>query len=433
MVLAFCIINFVIGLGVYRFHSPYLFHFLLLWIFFFPLILNFFYTIEEEDYYKVLTWTIYLSYVIAIWDFFRYGIGDKWLGVLIFCVVGLIGYYLLLSVVRGTSFIDSLKYMTGNVGFLISLTFIVKKDCNIKSLFILIRIIVYFELLLSLVQPYTDLLNFHAALDGDDVMTSMVNGTFIRNNVFVEIITPLVMLLVYYDYQTSQKFSLGDIIIVLVTLYVVYDSGVRTALVAVIPILLYVFYVLLGFIFKTKRGRIFAMLFFGLCVYSVYYLVNNIAEQTGVTYTKNATDSSERQAVLLSMFNDSDFAEDQTTLGLSFVVLSTLPENPILGSGKLFQGKGYGGFISKDEGNITDATLAIYLSETGLIGIVLLSFIYYVLLNKIGVDNNLSRLIFIYLLLVTIVDSGLFFIGNVMLLFISMKMFQINKFRMRCI
>lgn len=433
MVLAFCIINFVIGLGVYRFHSPYLFHFLLLWIFFFPLIINLFYTINEQDYYKVLTWTVYLSFAIAVLDFYRYGIADKWQGLLFICVIGLIGYYVLLSFVRGVSLIDSAKYMIGNVGFLISLTFVLNKNCKINSLFKFIRIIVYFELLLSLVQPYTDLLNFQAALDGDDVMTSMVNGTFIRNNVFVEIITPLVMLLVYYDYQTSQKFSLGDIIIVLVTLYVVYDSGVRTALVAVIPILLYVFYVLLGFIFKTKRGRIFAMLFFGLCVYSVYYLVNNIAEQTGVTYTKNATDSSERQAVLLSMFNDSDFAEDQTTLGLSFVVLSTLPENPILGSGKLFQGKGYGGFISKDEGNITDATLAIYLSETGLIGIVLLSFIYYVLLNKIGVDNNLSRLIFIYLLLVTIVDSGLFFIGNVMLLFISMKMFQINKFRMRCI
>lgn len=430
MVLAFCIINFVIGLGVYRFHSPYLFHFLLLWIFFFPLIINLFYTINEQDYYKVLTWTVYLSFAIAVLDFYRYGIADKWQGLLFICVIGLIGYYVLLSFVRGVSLIDSAKYMIGNVGFLISLTFVLNKNCKINSLFKFIRIIVYFELLLSLVQPYTDLLNFQAALDGDDVMTSMVNGSFIRNNIFVEIITPLVMLLVYYDYQKSHKilsYGILDVLVVVVTLYVVYDSGVRTALVAVVPILLYVFYVLLGFIFKTKRGRVFAMLFFSLCVYSVYYLVNNIAEQTGVTYTKNATDSSERQAVLLSMLNDSDFAEDQTTLGLSFVVLSTLPENPIVGSGKLFQGKGYGGFISKDEGNVTDATLAIYLCETGLIGIFLLFFIYYIVLNKIGGYNNLSCLIFIYLLLVTIVDPGLFFIGNVMVLFVSIKLFLSNS------
>lgn len=414
-------------MGVYFFYSQYLFHFLLLWICFSPLILNIVYTIEEDEYYKILAWTTYLSYVIAILEYGRNKVRNKWQGVLIISILSLISYYILLSIFRGTSMMDSLKYMIGNVGFLISLTFITNKKCKIHSLISLIRKIVIFELVLSLLQPYTDLLNFHAALHGDDVMTSMVNGTFIRNNVFVEFIIPLVMLLVYYDYQISQKIMPNDILIVLITLYVVYDSGVRTALVAILPVIIYVFYVLLGFIFKTKKSRMFAMLFFCICMCSVYFFVNNMAEQTGVTYTKDATDSSERQAVLLSMINDSDFAEDQTTLGLSFVVLSTLSENPIIGSGKLFQGNGYGGFISKDEGNITDATLAIYLCETGLIGIILLSFIYYVLLKKIGGDNNLSRLIFIYLLLVTIVDSGLFFIGNIILLFISIKMFQIKN------
>lgn len=426
MVLAFCILLFMVGLGVYAFRCQYLFHFFILWFCFFPLILNCVYTLDEEEYYKILTWAVYLSYVIAIREFCRNGIKEKWQRRLIISIVLLLFYYVSLSFLRGTSFVDSLKYMIGNVGFLISLSYILNKSCDVRTLFSLIRKIVLFEIILALFQPYTDLLNFQAALKEDDVMTSMVNGTFIRNNVYVEFITPLIMLLVYYDYKRSSKYLFHDFFIIVIALYEIYNSGVRTALVAVIPIFVYVFYLLLGFRFKTRKGRVFVMFFFGICIYSVYSFVNNIAEQTGVTYTKNATDSSERQAVLLSMFNDPDFAENQTTLGLSFVVLSTFPENPIIGSGKLLQGKGYGDFISKDEGNITDATLAIFLCESGVIGVIFLSFIYFIILNKLGSKGGLPSLIFWYLLLITIVDPGLFFFGNVLLVFIALKIYRNN-------
>ena len=227
------------------------------------------------------------------------------------------------------------------------------------------------------------------------------------------------MILVYYDYKQNQNISPQSVIIVLLLFYITYNSGVRTALVAVIPIIIYVFYSILGYRFKTKKGRILAMLFFGFCIFTVYSFFQSLAEETGITYTKNATDSSERQAVLLSMLNDADFAENQTTLGLSFVVLSSFPENPLLGSGKLFQGNGYGDFINMNEGNVTDATLAIFLCETGLLGILLLSFVYYIILTKIGLSHPFPKLVFIYLLIITIADPGVFFMGNMLLLYIS--------------
>lgn len=426
MVLAYCLLLFVLGFWVYRSYTQYLFHYFLVWICFFPLVFNFFYTIETDEYYKILTWAIYLSYAIAILDILRYGIKDKWIQRVLLIVVSLVAYYSALSFFRGTDLIASVKYITGNLGFLVSLSIIGNKECEIISLLKLIRFIVFFEILLAFFQPYTDFLNFHAALNGDDVMTAMVNGTFIRNNVFIEFLTPLVMLLVYFDYKQTQKILPHTVIIVLLLLYETYNSGVRTALVAVIPIIVYVFYCLLGYRIKTKKGRILAMIFFGFCIITVYSFVQSLAEETGITYTDNATDSSERQAVLLSILNDADFAEDQTTLGLSFVVLSSFSENPLLGPGKLFQGNGYGDYINMNEGNVTDATLAIFLCETGVVGFLLLLFIYYVILNKIGLSHPFPKLVFIYLFIVTIADPGIFFLGNILLLFISITLVNAN-------
>ena len=424
MTLAFCLILFVLGLGFYRFRCQYLMHFLLLWFCFGPIFCNLFHTIEQEEYYNILSWAIYLGYAIVLIDFMRFGINEKWQGIFVICVVGLIFYYVSLSFIRGTSFIDSAKYITGNVGFLLPLLFILFKDCDIPSLVRLVRIIVYIEFLLALMQPFTDLLNFHAALNGDDAMTSMVNGTFVRNNVFVEFLVPLVMFLIGYDYQESQKLTPKSIIVIITSLFVVYNSGVRTALVAIVPLLIYAFYSFLGHIFKSKRGRVFAMLLFGSCMYSIYSFIQNMAEETGVTYSRNATDSSERQAVMLSMLNDAEFAEEQTTLGLSYVVLYTFSDNPILGPGKLLQGNGYGDFINKEAGNLTDATLAIYLCETGVIGFAVLLFVFYIILNKIGSPHPLPKLIFLYLFIITVSDPGVFFMGNMLILFMAIKFYN---------
>lgn len=421
MVLLYCIILFIIGLWIYRSYPQYILHYVLLWICFAPWIINLGYSIEEEDYWNILTWAVYLSYAIAITDIARNKVKDKWIKKIFFLMSCLVLVYSMLSFFRGTSFISSLKYIVGNTGFLVSLSVIYLKQSELKSLIKLIRAIVYFELALAFIQPFTDLLNYEAVLSGDDVMTSIVNGSFIRNNVFIEFLTPLVMLLVYVDYQRHKKVLLRSVVVILFLLYETYNTGVRTALVAILPIIIYMFYHLLGFFFKTPKSRILAMLLFGLSMYSLYSFVNNMAANTGVTYTQNATDSSERQTVLLSMLNDSDFAENQTTLGLSFIVLSTLPENPLLGPGYLFQGNGYGNFINMEEGNVTDATLAIFICETGLLGLILLLIVYYVILCKMSIPNLLTLLIFIYLFIISIADSGVFFMGNMLVLFIAKK------------
>lgn len=418
MAVVYSIILFLVGFIVYRYNKRYLYHYLLLWTCFGPILLNVFYTIQTE-YYNILTWIIYLGYIIAFDIVVTSGFGNKWTKKVFFLISILVIYYTFLSFIRNTNLIFSLKYITGHVAFLFPLCYICLFKCDVRSLVKLIRIIVFIEFFLALFQPYTDLLNFHAALHGDGVMTAFVNGTFIRNNVFIEFITPLVMILVYYEYKIRNKISLGSIFLIIVGLYLTYNTGVRTAIVAIIPIALICFYYRLGSIYKTKRGRILALLFFFFIIYSGYYYINQLADETGVTYTKNATDSSERQAVLLSMLNDDDFAEQQTTLGLSFVVLSTFKENPLIGSGKLLQGKGYGGFINIDAGNETDATLAIFLCETGIIGIVLLIMIYLLIIRRHGNGFILTKLIFLYLLIVTISDPGIFFIGNMLTLFIS--------------
>lgn len=425
MVLIFSIILYVVGLWIYRTHEKYLLHYILLWLCFGPIVINFFYTITDE-YYNVLTWTIYLSYTIAFIDLFRTSI-DKWIKIVLLSVILLVIYYVGLSFIRGTSSISSLRYITGYVGFSFSLCMIIRKKCAAASLLKLIRLIVCVEIFLAFFQPYTDWLNFHAALHGDDVMTSMVNGTFVRNNIFIEFLTPLVMILLYFDYQKRKRISLNGLFIGLMALWLTYNSGVRTALVAVIPFILFAVFILLKKKYTKRSSILLIMTCYGVILYTGYVIVQQIAQETGVTYTKKAEDSSQRQAVLLSMLNDDDFAENQTTLGLSFVVLSTFPENPIIGPGKLHQGKGYGDYISREAGNETDATLAVFLCEVGLIGLFVWFWIYYVILMKIGKGCLLPKLIFFYLLIVTIADPGLFFIGNTFLLFISIKLNSIEK------
>lgn len=422
MILAYCIFLFCYGLWIYRFHCHYLIHYFILWFCFGPIFINAIYTIEQEDYYNILTWSIYLSYAVAFIEIIKNGfIKDKWIRIIFIIVVLLNLYYVTISAFRGVSIIDAIKYISGYTGFLVSLCIIMQNETRIQSLSKFVYFIVIIEMMLALLQPYTDILNFHAALHGDDVMKVMVNGTFVRNNVFIEFITPMVMFVLYYDYCKYQKIRTLMWILLFVSLYTTYNSGVRTVLVAIIPVLLYAIYKILGKVYEKKITRFAAMAIYCIIIYSCYVLVQSIAQENGVTYTKNAEDSSQRQAVLLSMLNDNDFAEKQTTLGLSVEVLSTLPNNPLWGSGMLFQGDGYGGYISRKFGNETDATLAIFLCETGIIGIVLWGIIYYILLAKINAGNTLPKLIFIYLLIVTLIDPGLFFIANVLTLFISIK------------
>ena len=422
MVLFFSIVLFVTGLSIYIAKEELFLHYLLIWICFGPVFINLFYTIEDE-YYNILTWIIYLSYVVAFIEIVREkGIKDKWNKNIFLLVIVLNVYYVLISVLRGVSILDSIRYISGYTGFLVSLSIIIKNKTKFSSLLKLMKIIIVIELILALIQPYTDLLNFHAALHGDDVMTAMVNGTFVRNNVFVEFITPIVMIVFYFDYLKYKKIRPLMWVLLLVTLYITYNSGVRTVLVAIIPILVYSIYMFLEKVYKKKSTRIMVMILYGVVLYSCYVFVQNLAQENGVTYTKYAQDSSQRQAVLLSMLNDDDFAEKQTTLGYTITVLSTFPDNPIFGSGLLFQGDGYGGYISRKFGNETDATLAIFLCETGLIGLVIWVFIYYIILSKLNHKNILPKMIFVYLLIVTILDPGLFFIANVLLLFISIKM-----------
>ena len=425
MAISFCILLLIIGLWVYLDYRKYIYHYFLLWICFGPVVVSFFYTLNDE-YWQIQTWTVYLSYAIVLIDIVKHGgIKDKWARQAVVLVLTFILYYIILSLLRGAEILKAVRYIVGHFGFLVSLCIISQNPVNSNSLVKLIRAIVFTEILLALVQPYFSFLNYQSTMQ-DEAMTTMVNGTFIRNNVFIEFLTPLVMLLVYYDYIHKKRGLWMDYLLVLLTLFLTYNSGVRTVFLAILPVIFVVIYRLLSLRFKTTRGKILATIIICLSSYTIYGMAQSLAEDRGITYTKNAEDSSDRQAVLLSILNDPEFAENQTTLGFTIIVLSTFPDNPIWGPGNMFKGNGYD-FIKRESGDETDATLAILLCEVGLVGMLLLAIIYYFIISKIGHNEQITRMIFFYLLIVTIADPGLIYFGNMLVLFISMKISFVEK------
>jgi hypothetical protein len=172
-------------------------------------------------------------------------------------------------------------------------------------------------------------------------------------------------------------------------------------------------FLLVYFIYKDKVNKT-SLLASGLILAAVliwgskYWLSN-----ADVTYDSEVTSAAQRQNVLASIFLQEGYLNEQTTMYYTVYVLSYFPDSPIIGPGLLFQSpKGYGGVVSVEEANLTDCTLALRICETGLIGVLLFFLIYYNVLRKLCGNTKGARLVFYYMLIVTITDPGIFFLGN---------------------
>lgn len=408
-----------IGVFLYiKTKGKYIYHYILFWLVFAPPLFNVVANETQAEYHAILAWINYLGYIIYIIRLFRGELVSKIEKRVLMCIGIMILYACILSFVQNVSLVLKIKYIVSNFGFILYLTSFNQILIPKTSLLKLLRCILYIEIVLGLLQPFSNIFNFSTALEGDGVMTTYVNGTFVRNNIFIEFLTPLAILLIYEECIRKGKFTNWCAFISCIVLYLTFNTGVRTALIAIVPVILIVFYQAINVKIQKKTDRLLFVMLFLFALFTGFNLLNNVANNIGTTYTQNATSSLERQNVLASIINDENFASEQTTLKLSYDVLEYFSKSPITGPGLLFKGNGYAGYISMEAGNVTDATLAIYVCETGILGVIFFIYLYMMILRR---GTRCTNLIFLYLLIVTIADPGLFFAGNVLLIFLSMK------------
>lgn len=407
----------VLGLLLFIFKDKTYFYYVLTWLFFFPFLVNFGFKLQTDTYYNLLAWCNYynsLVFVILVYKNNKRTSVDRWIWAILCIMLLLFVYSVFLAKVRNTGVVENVKYMYSNfsnIFFLINI-FLIKPSLR------KIRICAYYTFVIELIVAFFQMFGFFkysVAEDEGMANLSIVTGTFIRNNIFAEVLTILFLFLLYFQIKSSNKITTKYWIFSMIVFYLVYESGIRTALLAFILAFgcMYFFRPVKLRYMKTKIA-IFAV----LLMFSFNSNVKSILSG-GMTYDSQVTSSAERQANLLNIFRDKDYLSENTTIYYSIFVLSYFDENPILGPGLLYSNgeAGYGNLVNTRSGNLTDATLAIFICETGLVGLLLFFTIYFLLLFKINEKRKGGFILFFYLILITITDPGLFFLANTCMFF----------------
>lgn len=407
----------VVGLLLFMYKEKTYCFYVMFWLFFFPFVVNLGFKLQTDTYYNILAWCNYynsLVFLFLVCHNLKKPTVNKWIWGLLAIIVLLFAYSAFLAKVRNTDYVENIKYMYSNfsnVFFLINLFLLKPSLAKIRKwaycIFVIELIIAFFQML--------GFFQYSVRQDEGMANLSIITGTFIRNNIFAEVLTILFLFLLYFQIKINEKITKKYWAFTILVFYLVYESGIRTALLAFVLAFgcLYFFRPTKLPYLKTKLA-LFAFLLM-LCFNSN---VKSILSGE-MTYDSQVTSSADRQANLLNIFRDKDYLSENTTIYYSIFVLSYFEENPVLGPGLLYSNceSGYGNLVNTKSGNLTDATLAIYCCETGIIGIALFLALYYVLLFKINENRKGALILFLYLFLITITDPGLFFLPNTCLFY----------------
>lgn len=408
---------FLIGCFLYyKDRGKYLLHFLFFWIAFCPSIYAFVEPMTDEVYWQILSWATKLAY-LAMLDTLvinrsKYIMPQRKI-VILFCVA--LVYVLLLIAIRPVPFMLYLKYGLECYLIISGAALLTTRQPDVKSLYILLRYVFFFEVLLGLLQIRIPLLNYKCSFENADLanIEHVIGGTFLGNNTYIEFLTCLAILVIYIEYKSRNKLSIPTLFSMIGVVFLTYISGVRTPLIAItIPLA----YTLLFYLKKKakKKGIIYIVAGCLVCFF-LYDTTKKYISNSSVTYTKDATSATERQAILISLLLDNTYLVQHTTFALSYSVICDLPGNLIIGPGYFFT-KGYEGYSYIDESCTTDATLALFLGEFGLIGLVIIGGLFYILLVQINKKRGGAMILFYYLLVVTITDNGVFAFINLLCL-----------------
>ena len=403
--LVFSGVLIIIGLLLYfSKYKGYILHYLLFWVCFAPLLYHLFIGFGEEiEYFEMIQWAKYLGLFIFIISVFK-NRGEQF-SILYLLLAIVFVYALFLGLIRGTSIFSSVKFVFGSFFELMVFMGIYNTPIKRKSLLRFIRLILWIEIVCVFIEALT---GFSFYPQPDDIRVR-ITGSFYNSNLCAEFLSVLLFVIIYLDAKKEGRISAKNWVLFIIISIIVFYSGIRMALLC---------HALIGFLFvysiykdRVNKRTLIAS---GVIIAGVIFIASKYwLSNADVTYDSEVTSAAQRQNVLASVFLQEGYLNEQTTMYYTVFVLSYFPDNPIFGPGLLFQSPaGYGGVVSVEEANLTDCTLALRICETGLIGVLLFFLIYYNVLRKLCGNSKGARLVFYFMLIVTITDPGIFFLGN---------------------
>lgn len=244
---------------------------------------------------------------------------------------------------------------------------------------------------------------FSFADEYNDVGTVNAPGTLNRFNGFASHVSLLLLCYTTIVFARKQKkkplLSWG---LIGVAYIMVLISGAKAQFMAINISLLFLIYM-----FHFKKNKVVFIIGMGILAVSFVY----VSKQVNIN-TLDSESGMERQLNLTRIASEEDYIEDGSTVMLTYFLLEDYTSdvsNILTGSGKLYTRKdGYGGFIATDTQNMTDVPLALFLCETGLVGIVFLIIFIRYMMKDVKHEKYYPYAILLFILLTTITDIGIF-------------------------
>ncbi len=321
---------------------------------------------------------------------------------IIISLVLLILYFSFLSFIRGVGF-NYLSYLRTNLSpiFLYLYLSIVTPNKNIIIKFILITVIL--QISVGLIQWFTSFGNFSFNQKGTGVVSFMTGG-FTGNNLYSDFLA-VVSILLLLEFKYNKILFLRKLVpfLIIISAYLIFNSGIRLSLaVLLIGVIIHLFV-------DYKKTRKIITIITVSSVILLFFGKLSIPVESAVS-DWHVTSNSERQSGLLGVFKGWEYLQ-YSTIFYSWVLISEyFINNPIFGSGLYFSSAGYSGIISFKTSNATDVTLALFITEFGILGLLLLFYYFKVILYNNCKPFFKKKLLIpiIVIILISITDSGIF-------------------------
>lgn len=392
---------FVIGIMIFLFYPRFVPLYYLLWNTMFAFILDIIIPVSYEEYslgHSISMYYIWLCALISIP--MRHKMICRCDRLILLFLISFLFYIISLGLSRGTSL--SILFWIIDFFCFVPL-WILMKQKNIKfrtySSYIVFAIII--EVLIVAFQFATGYYpSFTGGAIAENGATNVV-GTLVRFNEFADNVSLLLLSLIFIRrYDKSSISSIFYYFSLISCFILVYIAGARTELVAIILAL--VLYLYFGNPQIRKK-----MIIVSICGVAILCLAYTTFSDS---ITIGSEENSARQQELLDFaLGDVDVSEG-STLSFSAVVLAEYfsdKKNILTGSGKLFASpNGYSGIVTESEFR-WDCFDALFVAETGLIGVLFLFIILYLIIKQ-STDKIMPTILVIYLLTVSLTDYGLF-------------------------